>query len=84
MVAGRKAELRERDAYFRHPSLIVDCDLCVPNRVPRGIFPGVVVNDGVAQRARGSDLEMRARQVVMARIKINGEPIGIDIGVVAA
>ena len=76
--------MRERDAYFRHPSLFVYYNLGIPNRVPRRVFPCVVVDDGIDQRAGRGDREVSARKMVMARSKINGDPVGIDIRVIAA
>jgi hypothetical protein len=83
-VAAREAQLRERDAHLRRPAVAVHGDLRVPDAVPRVVFGRVVVDGRVAERTGGGHLEPRAGQVIVVRIEIDDDVVGIETGCVAA
>ena len=62
------------------PSLVRG-DLRLPDGVPAPVVPGVVEEDGVGLHVRGADAEHHAGQMVVHRIEIERDAIGVAIAV---
>jgi hypothetical protein len=77
-VAGREPQLRQRDPHLDRPALVVDAHGRGPHGVPRRVQELVVVDEGVALHASRRHAELRACQVVMMRVEVHEEGVGLD------
>ena len=72
-----EAQLRERDSQLRRPACVVVRDLGPPYRVPR-IVPEVVIGEhAVSLHTGGADRELHAGAVIVARIQVERDAVGV-------
>ena len=72
-----EAQLRERDPQLRRPACVVVRDPGAPHRVPR-IVPEVVIGEhAVSLHTGGADRELHAGAVIVARIQVERDAVGV-------
>ncbi len=80
-LAEGEAQLRERNSHLDRPAIFINRHVGLPDGVPAPVVPGVIEEDRIRLHVRRTDPEHHSGQVIVHRIEIERDAIGIAVAV---